>query len=194
MTTLSSRTSFSPSLSRTRTFLCVALLASTSACLPCCGNTQAGDATAEVSLEPLAFQGDGDWHPIPQDAPLPTVIGGQGFTMIVLGVRATNVDTCGVKIHATLTDLQTMELVADAEDDRNLSMIDETTAESAKDPNGNEGLQVVPSFPYDPNRCGPAQVRLDVTITDRNGKTASASRVGSIEDFRAFPPCQDGGM
>lgn len=119
------------SLTGLRALLASAVLASSSACLPCCGDTQAGDANAMATLEPLFFTSHSTWRLMADDSNFPTIVGGQGFTMLVVGPRATNVDTCGVTIQATLMDLESMQSVGDAELERNLTRVDETTAETS---------------------------------------------------------------
>ncbi|MBX5482365.1 MAG: hypothetical protein IRZ16_11100 [Myxococcaceae bacterium] len=163
-----------------------------SACLPCCGNTVAGDSAAPLTVEPLAFVGD-RWVPVEEGSAFPTIIGGQGFTMMVVGARAQNVDTCGVGLRATLTRTDREKVIYDAEDDFNLSFIDDSSAGST-DGEGTQGVQLIPCGIAIEDGC-PVPVRIEVTMTDRLGHSATASRTGTFSCGPLYGDCPaDGGV
>lgn len=158
-------------------------------CLPCCGDTHAGDAKQSLQADPLVFTAEG-WRALEAGGAFPTIIGGQGSTMMVVGVRAQNVDVCGVILNARLIHSGTQEVIYEVEQERNLSHVSESAAET-NDDDGEQGVQLTPCSNVE-SRCE-LPVRLELTVTDREGKAATVSRSGTFDCRAPWDlPCDEG--
>lgn len=174
-------------------FFCCAALVALPACVECCGDTVAGSSSDPLTLEPLVFTEEGAWIPFEEGGTLPTILGGQGFTMVVVGAKAQNVDMCGTTLSARLTETETGNVLDDVTLERRLIQTDETSAQT-RDTDGESGLQVIPCGQYFA-RCTPVPIVMEVTLTDRAGKTATVQRSGMLDCREPWTPCDgvDGG-
>lgn len=184
-------------LVRSRALLAAPLLLSAAAgCLPCCGDTQTGDAAAPLQAQVLVRDDDG-YRPLESGADVPLVQGGQGFMMLVVGVRAQNVDVCGVQFDARIVDARTGELLDQTMTERNLWRENDTHA-STQDDDASAGAWLLPCSGGFTRRRLNLPVRIELTITDRQGKAASATAEGRLtcpEDACSeWLPCEDAGI
>lgn len=156
---------------RSRATLGALIAASTvTACFPCCGNTVAGDEAAQLQVEPMVFVADR--FVVPQDgAEVPVIAGSQGGLMVIAGVRARNVDTCGVMVQARLLTPDE-RVLSDTMLEKNLTGTDEQTAEIVDD-DGSDGLTLFPCDSGDVHGVGELRI-LELVATDRNGRTATS--------------------
>jgi hypothetical protein len=151
-------------------FFALLTLLSFAACVPCCGDTVAGDASQDAVVEPMVFQPGG--YRVPEEgAQVPLIAGGQGGLMIIAGVRARNVDTCGVTVRARLLSLDG-QLLSESFSERRLDKREDGSAEIVDD-DGSHGLILFPCDFSEERAVGISRM-LEVTVTDSDGRSATS--------------------
>jgi hypothetical protein len=98
----------------------------------------------------------------------------QGGRVIFAGVRATNLDACGVELGGAVRDETTMEVRLDT---RTVNLLPSGDGWGSSDPSDVSTFSNIPVCPNEWSKTNiyGTQYRLELTITDRSGRTASQS-------------------
>jgi hypothetical protein len=131
----------------------------------------------------IALGADGASSPVADGGPVALIFPPQGGRVIFAGVRARNVDPCGVELSGALRDLATHQVRVDvrtvnlaATSDGYVASTDSSISTFANVPVCPNQWSSVDAFgqPYD----------LEMTLTDRAGRTAS-------QKIRVVPACAE---
>ncbi|MEP7119772.1 MAG: hypothetical protein ABJE95_02635 [Byssovorax sp.] len=125
-----------------------------------------GDSTKPTEIEIIALKADYTSAPVAEGDGVALLFPVQGGRVIFVGVRARNVDPCGVQLAGAVRDLDTMQLRVDA---RTINL------EATSDGWGASSDADIASFanvPMCPNQWSKTNIygtkyELEVTITDR---------------------------
>ena len=136
-----------------------------------------GDASMQPALEVIALDTSGDLSPLTSS---PVKDGGtialllppQGGRVIFAGVRATNLDACGVQLDGALRDETTKQVRLDQ---RTINLVpsgDGWGQSNTDDPSTFANVPVCPNEWSKTNLYG-TEYQLEMSVTDKNGRTAS---------------------
>jgi hypothetical protein len=170
-----------------RALLAGGVLATSTACAACdttvvipdpvpCRAGFLGDASSPVDFDFLAVSAAYDAVPLDAGGSLPILTPPQGGRVVFVGVRATNLDSCGVQLTGALRDETSQQVRFDT---RTVNLI---ATGDGWGVTGMEGASVsgtVSNFanvPVCPNEWSTTDVDghpygLEVTVTDRGGRT-----------------------
>jgi hypothetical protein len=137
---------------------------------PGCGIPFLGDPRREPELELIALDAQGKSAPVKDGDAVAMILPIQGGRVIFTGVRATNVDPCGVKIAGALRDLATRQARPDI---RTVNLTPTGDGWGVSDP---EDLSSFANVPVCPNQWSKtdlfgATYELSVTLIDRDKRT-----------------------
>ena len=156
-----------------------------------CGVGFLGDPSKDMVLEVRALHVDGTDQPLADHGDLALVFPPQGGRVAFVGVRATNVDPCGLQLTGALRDLATQQVRVDA---RTVNLIPSgdgwgtsappmQTISAARDAYSN--------VPLCPNQWASTDVfdhefQLEVTVKDRLKRTSTTT-------IKVTPRCSEPG-
>jgi hypothetical protein len=155
----------------------IALLSSLAACPAperfCSGPV--GDSSAPIALDVVLRSGDGVATVATDGAPAPLLTPPQGGMVILAGVRAKNLDTCAVNLIAAVRDVCSNRVQLEGRP-VNLTLADDGWAY----PSAPAELDNFANIGVCPNNSGARRIygepyRIEVTVTDKNGKQGSAA-------------------
>jgi hypothetical protein len=153
----------------------------------CCGNTTLGNPSEPIQLEITAAvqnpDGTVDYIPVGDAGPLQLVRGGQGFQMVAMNVRATNLDRCGVTVSGQLIEPD------GGPDDSDYRIADLSDVKGDGWGSLTGGLSSSITLPPFDESCG--VWAIDAGILDAQGRSASAQATFTL--VRLFPECPDAG-
>jgi hypothetical protein len=134
-----------------------------------------GDSHQPIELDVVLRSADGMATVATDGAPAPLLTPPQGGTVIFAGVRAKNLDTCAVNLVAAVRDLCTNRVQLEGRP-VNLTVADDGWAY----PSAPMELFNFANIGVCPNTSGARNLygepyRIEVTVTDKNGKQASAA-------------------
>lgn len=129
-----------------------------------------GDPSKDPEIELIALDAQGKSVPVKDGDAVAMVLPIQGGRVIFTGVRATNVDPCGVKIAGALRDLETKQARPDI---RTVNLTPTVDGFGVSDP---EDLSSFANVPVCPNQWSKtdlfgATYELSVTLVDRDKRT-----------------------
>jgi hypothetical protein len=144
----------------------------TASCFHCCGSADnLGDLSQPIQLQLSAAvvdaYGKATYPPLTDGQSVQLVRGGQGFHMIAMNVRATNLDACGCLITG---QLYTSDGGADVSNQAHANLVDADSSGTVSLQGSLSSMVTLP--PYEP---GYGTWRLEGALTDGRGKTANAS-------------------
>lgn len=142
----------------------------------------AGDPSAPIELELVTRGAELVSKDLAEGGPAPMILPPQGGRVILVGVRAKNMDPCGVELFGSIRDEATSQV-----------RIDQRTTNLA--PNGDvaesipEDISSYANIPTCPNQWASVDVHgssfeVTVSVTDRAGRTASKT-------LHAVPFCSE---
>ncbi len=131
-----------------------------------------GDVSKPPSLEILVMRGDQTVVPLADGDTAPMVFPPQGGRVVFVGVRATNLDGCGVQLTGALRDLTSQQVRVDSRT-VNLTSTGDGWASSAS-----EGASSFSNIAVCPNEWSTTDLfgntyGLEVTVEDREKRTAT---------------------
>lgn len=158
-----------------------------------CAAGYLGDPNKPAVVELIAVRADGTSAPLTDGADLAVLLPPQGGRVSFVGVRATNLDGCGVQLLGSLRDLTSRQLRADG---RTINL------NGGRDGWGTSGsvttnvadvgaISNFSNIPLCPNQWSDVNVfdvpyEVEMTVKDRRGKTATV-KVGVV------PRCSEPG-
>jgi hypothetical protein len=141
-----------------------------------CGTPYLGDFNAPIEIQISAMDGTGSEVTITNDGdPGPMLVAPQGGRVMFVGVRATNLDPCGVTLMASLRDTSSMQVRFDSRSVNLTARGDGWGTDG--EPNGSAGIQPdYANVPVCPNQWSARDLfgqpyELAVTLTDSHNKT-----------------------
>ncbi len=179
-------------MSRLASFALAVLPAGEVGCAPAsvaepCTTGFLGSTSSPPELEVIVVQADDSVATLADGGQVPLMLPPQGGRVIYVGARATNVDGCGLQLTAALRDLTTRQV---RPDNRTINLVPSGAGWGASGVGTvSTAISSFSNIPACPNQWSTTDVYgheygLEVTITDRGGRTASAS-------LRATPYCSE---
>ncbi len=141
-------------------FPCLLLLALLPGCLECCVDSYSGTPGGAAELEATARSARGGHAVVTFDGSVDIVVGGQGGRMVAAGVRARNVDVCGIRIDGRLAP------------DRGQAMEAALQTTLARESDGWARSESELFFVGCPPALDGVPHQLELSATDRDGRTA----------------------
>lgn len=116
--------------------------------------------------------------------PLPMILPPQGGRVVLVGVRATNLDPCGVELLGSIRDTATQQVRVDQRNTNLLVSADAATAESSP-----EDISSYANIPTCPNQWASVDIQgtsfeITLVLTDRAGRSAT-------QTLNAVPFCSE---
>jgi hypothetical protein len=150
---------------------------------PSCGIPFLGDRTKEPEIELIALGTDGVSAKVADGASVAMILPPQGGRVIFAGVRATNVNPCGVKLSGTLRDLKTMKLAVNTRTINLRPTGDGWGASDDEDISSFANVAVCPNSWSETDVYG-NEYELKVKLTDRDNHTVS-------KEAKVIPACAE---
>lgn len=135
-----------------------------------------GDEAGAPDFDMQVLEADETVAPLNSGDSVPMILPPQGGRVIFVGVRATNVDGCGLQLTGALRDLTTNQVRVDS---RTVNLIDTGDGYGVSGTPNTAASTAIASFsniPVCPNEWSPTNVYgtvygVEVTILDRGGRT-----------------------
>jgi hypothetical protein len=139
---------------------------------PGCTLEYLGDESADPVLELIALNSSAVSHPIVSGAVIDIITPPQGGRVLFVGVRATNMNPCGIQLAGALRDTDTGQVRIDNRT-INLKPADDGWGVSADD-----NISTFANIPVCPNQWSSRDVfdqdyELEVTLTDKEGRSVT---------------------
>lgn len=143
-----------------------------------------GDAARPIGLSLVTRGADPVSTDLVDGAMAPMILPPQGGRVILVGVRASNIDPCGVEISGAIRDKVTSQVRVDQRTTNLRPSADGTLAESVP-----EDFSTYANIPTCPNQWASTDIQgnsfeVTVSVTDRLGRTAS-------QTLNAVPFCAE---
>ncbi len=132
-----------------------------------------GDKTQDPELTVTVLGGAPPAEPVADGGTVPLTFPPQGGRLIFAGVRATNVDPCGVQLTGVLRDTATQQVRLDSRTINLLPTGDGWGESDETDPSSFSNIPVCPNEWSATNIDG-TPYQLEMTVADRGGRTVTA--------------------
>jgi hypothetical protein len=148
-----------------------------------------GDPAAPATIDLVTRLADGTFVPLTEDAPLPIVVPPQSGQFVLPGVRAHNMQTCGVQLTMGLRDECTGTFIGSEGRPVNLVVLDGADAADGAGPADPTQISNFANVAVCPNNSSSRNVQderymLEAVAIDRDGRTATAK-------VHVIPYCAD---
>jgi hypothetical protein len=139
---------------------------------PSCTLAFLGDQSKDPSIELIYFGADQMDHPLVDGGEIDLIFPPQGGRVLFVGVRATNVDPCGVKLTGALRDTSTGQVRLDT---RTVNLRDDGSGFGASTPGDIASYANVPVCPnqWSARDAFGESFELEVALTDLRDRTAT---------------------
>ncbi len=156
-----------------------------------CGVAFLGDPTKDIEFEFRALHADGTDAPLADQGDLALIFPPQGGRVAFVGVRATNLDPCGVQLTGALRDEPTQQVRVDARTVNLLSSGDGWGTSAPPSQTISAARDTYSNVPLCPNQWASTDVfdhefQLEVTLKDRGKRTMTKS-------IKVTPRCAEPG-
>lgn len=151
-----------------------------------------GDRTKDPQLEVRAIDDDGNDRPLAEMGDVALTLPPQGGRVTFVGVRATNVDGCGVQLTGAIRDLRSRQVRLDARTVNLNATADGWGTSSTGAPGLAVALANYSNIPMCPNQWSETNVfdttyELEVTLKERSGRMTTRT-------MKVIPRCSEPGV